>query len=95
MKKIIGKLSQKLICKVSVATRARLAASAGMGVPFTDAARVHTINRFWQRQAIPHTFRNRMVPRPPPIAMQSVRLLAPGCAKSETTNQKTIISSSW
>jgi len=46
MKKIIGKLSQKLICMVSVASAASFAASAGMGVPCSDAARVHAIKRF-------------------------------------------------
>ena len=33
MKKIIGRLSQKLICIASVASRATFAASAGRGVP--------------------------------------------------------------
>ncbi len=46
MKKIIGKLSQKLICMVSVATRVSFAASGGMGAPCAEASRVHTINRF-------------------------------------------------
>lgn len=46
MKKIIGRLNQKLICMVRVESRANFAASGGMGVPCSDAARVHAINRF-------------------------------------------------
>src|ERR1700687_6007156 len=86
MKKIMGKLSQKLICIVSVAICASLAASGGMGVPCATEARVHAISFFWHRQAMPQTLKNRMVPSPPPMAIESVRLLTPGCAKRDTTS---------
>jgi hypothetical protein len=46
MKNSNGRLSQKLICMVSVAVRANFIASGGMGVPCSANARVHLISRF-------------------------------------------------
>src|SRR5467141_961846 len=86
MKNSMGKLSQKLICIVSVAICPSFAASGGMGVPCSTEDRVHAINLFWHRQEIPQTLKNNIVPNPPPMAIESVRLPTPGCANSDTTS---------
>src|ERR1700716_2213185 len=91
MKNSIGKLSQRLICIVSVAICPSFSASGGMGAPCATEARVHAISRFWHRQAMPQTLKNRMVPSPPPMEIESVRLLTPGCANNETTSHEVAV----
>src|SRR5437879_318114 len=78
MKKSIGNESQKLAREARRASRATLSASGGIGVPCSTLALVQAINLFWHRQIMPQTFRNMIVPSPPPTLIERVRLLAAG-----------------
>src|SRR5712671_1035167 len=86
-----GNISMKLICIASVAICASFAASGGMGVPCSADARVQTISRFWHLHTMPQTLKNNIVPSPPPIEIESVRLLTPGCASNDTTSQEVAV----
>src|SRR2546426_5284888 len=73
MKKSIGNESQKLAREARRASRATLPASGGIGVPCSTLALVQAINLFWHRQIMPQTFRNMIVPSPPPTLIERVR----------------------
>src|SRR5881396_1678144 len=69
MKKSIGNESTKFVRDARKATRACLAISGGGEVLFADASVVIRITTFWFGQMRSQTFRNMMIPSPPPIAI--------------------------
>src|SRR5262245_20363900 len=77
MKKSMGIESQAFVREARKARRAHFGISAGAGAPLSAVAFVAAMMRFWSGQMIIHTFRNMMVPSPPPIMMDRVRLDAP------------------
>src|SRR5437773_10308282 len=71
----MGIESQKLVLDARNALRASLADSGGMGVPFTAFSFVQAIIFFCTCQIMSHTFRNIIMPMPPPAAIENVLLL--------------------
>jgi hypothetical protein len=76
MKNSIGTESQVLVRDARNARRAQRGCSAGAGVP-AAAAIVAAMIFFCRGQMIIQTFMNMTVPSPPPIRIESRRLLAP------------------
>src|SRR3989475_12464619 len=70
MKKSIGNESTKLVRDARKATRACFAISGGGEVLFAAASVVIRITTFWFGQIRSQTFRNMMIPSPPPIAIE-------------------------
>src|SRR5881628_2374379 len=70
MKKSIGNERTKFVLDARNATRACLAISGGGGVLFAAASVVIRITTFRFGQIRSQTFRNMMIPSPPPIAIE-------------------------
>src|SRR5713226_9003465 len=71
MKKSIGNDSTKFVRDARNAIRACFAISGGGEVLFAAASVVIRITTFWFGQIRSHTFRNMMIPSPPPMAIET------------------------
>jgi len=74
MKKSMGKDTQNPVREARNDQRVRYAASGGIGVPCSSAARIQMIKRFCARQMMPQALRSISRPIPPPMAIDKCTL---------------------